>query len=167
MLGCLSCLCNHYESWSECLPRSFLHVGQVLYDTQMSDEGSSLPFVLLSTHCKIVAGYIYFMFLFAFIFLEKAYLQYSKIKPNLVDLEHTVVPEQHRGHGIGKVLAQVYIIDKKGLFIIKLHLSIIPPPLAPHPAPTTPLPQSQVAGVGMKEGLHHENIYIVNPIFIL
>lgn len=40
-------------------------------------------------------------------FTEKAYLQYSQINPNLVDLEHTVVPERHRGHGIGHVLAKV------------------------------------------------------------
>jgi len=41
-------------------------------------------------------------------FQGKAYLQYSYIKPDYVDLEHTVVPEQFRGHGIAKVLAEVY-----------------------------------------------------------
>ena len=49
--------------------------------------------------------------LYNFFFLcnitERAYLQYSQIRPNLVDLEHTVVPEQHRGHGVAKVLAKV------------------------------------------------------------
>ncbi|WAR11221.1 NATD1-like protein [Mya arenaria] len=39
-------------------------------------------------------------------FEGKAYLQYSFIKPDYVDLEHTVVPEHFQGRGIAKVLAK-------------------------------------------------------------
>ena len=37
----------------------------------------------------------------------KAYLQYSYIKPDYVDLQHTVVPAEFQNRGIAKVLAQV------------------------------------------------------------
>ncbi|KAH3874666.1 protein NATD1-like [Dreissena polymorpha] len=36
----------------------------------------------------------------------KAYLQYSFIKPDYVDLQHTVVPAEFQNRGIAKVLAQ-------------------------------------------------------------
>ena len=38
---------------------------------------------------------------------SRAVLQYSYINSNFVDLEHTVVPSQFRGHGVAKILAQV------------------------------------------------------------
>lgn len=49
---------------------------------------------------------------------SKAVLQYSYITPDHVDLEHTVVPPQFRGHGVAKVLAQTafdHFVDKGAL----------------------------------------------------
>ncbi|KAL4216624.1 Protein natd1 [Mactra antiquata] len=46
---------------------------------------------------------------------SKAYLSYTYIKPDYVDLEHTVVPSEFRGHGIAKILAQTvfdHFVDK-------------------------------------------------------
>lgn len=37
---------------------------------------------------------------------KKAVLQYEMINPSYVDLQHTVVPEEFRGHGVAKLLAK-------------------------------------------------------------
>ncbi|GIY64914.1 n-acetyltransferase domain-containing protein 1 [Caerostris darwini] len=47
---------------------------------------------------------------------EKAFLQYQTLPSNIIELEHTVVPESFQGKGIGKLLAEAaleYAIDKK------------------------------------------------------
>ena len=44
---------------------------------------------------------------------EKAYLQYEREPDNVLDLQHTVVPEAFRGKGVAKILAKV---RKIGLF---------------------------------------------------
>ncbi|GIY20967.1 hypothetical protein CDAR_25021 [Caerostris darwini] len=47
---------------------------------------------------------------------EKAFLQYRTLSSNIIELEHTVVPETFQGKGIGKLLAEAaleYAIDKK------------------------------------------------------
>ncbi|XP_045183319.1 protein NATD1-like [Mercenaria mercenaria] len=49
---------------------------------------------------------------------SKAVLQYSYIKPDYVDLEHTVVPSQFRGHGVAKILAETafdHFVEKGAL----------------------------------------------------
>jgi hypothetical protein len=43
---------------------------------------------------------------------SKAVLQYSYLNPSYVDLEHTIVPPEFRGHGVAKKLAQVIHIDR-------------------------------------------------------
>nr|XP_015906040.1 protein NATD1 isoform X2 [Parasteatoda tepidariorum] len=46
---------------------------------------------------------------------EKAVLQYNELKPSLIELEHTIVPESLQGKGLGKLLADAafeYAIDK-------------------------------------------------------
>uniref|UniRef100_A0A336KIQ3 Protein NATD1 n=1 Tax=Culicoides sonorensis TaxID=179676 RepID=A0A336KIQ3_CULSO len=46
---------------------------------------------------------------------QKAFLKYSK-KGNLIELEHTEVPEVFRGKGVGKLLAQEafeYVVKNK------------------------------------------------------
>ncbi|GIY71087.1 hypothetical protein CEXT_346421 [Caerostris extrusa] len=47
---------------------------------------------------------------------SKAFLQYRTLPSNIIELEHTVVPESFQGKGIGKLLAEAaleYAIDKK------------------------------------------------------
>ena len=44
---------------------------------------------------------------------EKAYLQYER-GDDLLDLQHTVVPEAFRGKGVAKILAKVCLVGGRG-----------------------------------------------------
>ncbi|GIY73214.1 hypothetical protein CEXT_667201, partial [Caerostris extrusa] len=61
----------------------------------------------------------------------KAFLQCRTLSLNIIELEHTVVPESFQGKGIGKLLAEAaleYAIDKKNFRFVQKYLEKNPKP---------------------------------------